>query len=368
MNINRSFHGSKSNYSNINQFLSQSFPTTTELSTTSPCIFIGFNEDYQCFFAGTESGFYIYNTHPYAVRFHRELDGGIGIIELLGKSNIVALVGGGTNPKFSPTNVIIWDDFQNKPIAKLEYGSEVKAVRCRSQRILIMLGTKALLYNFSDLHLISQYETAANPLGLCSMVSDDNKNMTIVAIPGCKPGDLRIEIVEAKRSFAIQAHQSALSNIVLSNDGELCATTSDRGTLIRIWNTRDGSLYRELRRGIEPVNILSISFSQDNMNLCLSSDKGTIHVYSLIERNKAQIHEKNKKSTLRFMKNYLPNYFSSEWSQTSFGVPNARKSICGFLPGSSNIIVILTEDGKFYQYRYMPGEDLVQLIKTEKFS
>jgi len=297
------------------------------------------------------------------------MDGGIGIVELLGKSNIVALVGGGSNPKFSPTNVIIWDDYQNAPIAKLEYGSEVKAIRCRNQRILVVFQTKAMLYNFSDLHLISQYDTASNPKGLCDMVSTTTSGQyqTIMAIPGCKPGDLRIEMVEAKRSFAISAHQTPLSNIALSSDGKFCATTSNRGTLIRIWNTQDGSLHKELRRGLEPAKILSLSFSNNNQNLCLSSDKGTIHIYSLIDRTEAKEHEKNKKSTLSFMKNYLPNYFSSEWSQTSFSVPNSQKSICSFSANDTNLIVIITEDGKFYQYRYLPGQDLVQLIKTEKF-
>jgi hypothetical protein len=295
MNINRSLTSSNMissdpNYNYIvdkTQSTSQNSEENTDpLNIPSVKLYIGFNEDFQCFFSGTESGFYIYNSNPFMERFHREMDGGIGIVELLGKSNIVALVGGGTNPKYSPTHVVIWDDYQNTPIAKLEYNSEVCAIRCRGQRILVLLTNKTMLYNFADLKLIAQYETCANPKGLCTMIS--NNNHTVIAIPGCKPGDLRIEMVESKRSFAINAHMTPLSNIAMTMDGKLCATSSERGTLIRIWNCEDGSLYRELRRGIEHANILSLNFRPNGDGLCLSSDKGTIHIYSLVDRKSAK--------------------------------------------------------------------------------
>ena len=371
MNINRSLTSSE--LSNHN-FVVDNTSVTSEESSMDPLnvpsvrLYTGFNEDYQCFFSGTESGFYIYNSNPFKERFHREMDGGIGIVELLGKSNIVALVGGGTNPKFSPTHVMIWDDYQNALIAKLEYNSEVRAVRCRGSRILVVLTNRAMLYNFSDLKLIAQYETCENPLGLCTMVANGVNGGTFIAIPGCKPGDLRIESVENKRSFAINAHMTALSSIALTMDGRLCATTSEKGTLIRIWNCEDGSLYRELRRGIEHANILSLNFKPSGDGICLSSDKGTIHIYSLVDKKLAKDdHEKNKKSSLSFMKRYLPEYFSSEWSQTNFRVPHSKKSICSWSPEDNNTIMILTEDGRFYQYRYLPGEDMVQMIKTDKF-
>lgn len=389
MNISRTLNASKMISSldqseddepvNLNENASASNETSISdpLNAPSAKLFIGFNEDHQCFFSGTESGFTIYNSNPYMERFHRELDGGIGIVELLGKSNIVALVGGGNNPKYSPAHVMIWDDYQNMPIAKLEYNTEVKAIRCRGQRILVVLTNRVLLYNFADLKLVAQYETTPNLNGLCSMIS--NSNSTIIGIPGCKPGDLRIEIIihpagrasdqmDTKRSFAINAHQTSLSNISMSMDGKLCATTSEKGTLIRIWNCEDGSLNRELRRGIEHANILSLNFKPNGDGICLSSDKGTIHIYSLVDKTKAkEEHEKNKKSSLSFMKRYLPDYFSSEWSQTNFSVPHSKRSICAFTPDDNNTIMILTENGRYYKYRYLPGEDLVQLVATEKF-
>lgn len=367
--MNQSVEYFKSTSNEENNESSTNLYYSTPIESSSPNIFIGFNDDNNCFFCGTETGFYVYNTNPFKERFHREFDGGIGIVETFGKSNIVALVGGGTHPKFSPTNVVLWDDYQNKTLATLEYSKEITAIRCREKKIMVVQNNKVLLYNFADLHLIAQYDTYNNPNGLCALVSCNHSkyNQTVMAIPGGKIGDLRIEFVEMKKSFAISAHQNELSQICLSMDGTLCATTSNRGTLIRIWNTDDGTLKKELRRGIDQVHILSLSISPDNANICLSSDKGTVHVYSLIERQQAQNYEKNKKSTLSFMKRYLPNYFSSEWSLTSFSIPGNLPSICCFDPNDNNIVMIITKDGKFYQYRYIPGQDLVQLIKTAHY-
>ena len=71
---------------------------------------ISFNQNQDCFAVGTENGFRIFNTQPIKETYSRDLGGGIGIIEMLYKCNILAIVGGGNNPKYPSTKLMLWDD------------------------------------------------------------------------------------------------------------------------------------------------------------------------------------------------------------------------------------------------------------------
>lgn len=52
---------------------------------------------------------------------------------------------------------------------------------------------------------------------------------------------VRMELYDVRRTKFIQAHSSGLAALSLSLNGRLLATASDRGTLVRIYSTADGS-------------------------------------------------------------------------------------------------------------------------------
>lgn len=67
----------------------------------------------------------------------------------------------------------------------------------------------------------------------------------------------------------------------MNYDGSLLATSSEKGTLIRIYRTDTGEFLHEVRRGSDKAEIYSVCFNSSSKLLACSSDKGTIHIFSL---------------------------------------------------------------------------------------
>ena len=79
------------------------------------------------------------------------------------------------------------------------------------------------------------------------------------------------------------AHESALTTLTVPPSGSLVATSSSRGTLIRIWDSTTGKRVREFRRGTDKAEIYGVAFRPDEREVCVWSDKGTIHVFTLAD-------------------------------------------------------------------------------------
>lgn len=160
------------------------------------------------------------------------------------RCNILALVGGGKSPRYSPNKVMIWDDHQSRCIGELSFRSEVRAVRLRRDRIVVVLELKIYVYNFADLKLLHQIETSPNRKGICAL--SPTPKTCVLACPGQRKGEVRVELYSMKKTRFVQAHDSSLACLSLSLDGALLATASNKGTLVRIFNTADGTKLQEV--------------------------------------------------------------------------------------------------------------------------
>ena len=205
---------------------------------------------------------------------------GVGIIELLYKSNLVALVGGGEQPVFPPTKVIIWDDYQNKGIAELEYDNPVRAVRLKRDIIVVVIDTSVFIYDFRTLNMRSTFKTCPNPKGLIAVSSSDKK---VIAFPSTEEGKVIVANLETGTQVTVEGHKHAISALCLSPEANYLVTASSEGTLFRVWDTQRGDKCGEFRRGKSVAEIYSVNFSQDGKLIVTNSNRGTIHVYSLGE-------------------------------------------------------------------------------------
>ena len=296
------------------------------------------------------------------------MNGGIGIIEMFQRTNLLALVGGGKNPKFQINQLIIWDDHQGKIISKLRFNENLMSVRLRNNKIIVLTRNKFYAFNMKTLVTIAIIKTYDNPLGIIATSNGDINNKLIVAFPYESQGHVFLgEITQKSEKLSVvQAHDSKIACISINKDGTLLATASDKGTLIRIFTTNDGQKFSEFRRGTKTVEMNCIAFDPNNKFIGCSSNVGTIHIFSIAAITKA-LDEKNNKAKNEIedepknSKSFLGKiggllniknaYLESERSFAKFKVQE-ENSILGF--GSENTFVVITMDGKYYKAAYNP--------------
>uniref|UniRef100_A0A2K5QPR0 WD repeat domain 45 n=4 Tax=Platyrrhini TaxID=9479 RepID=A0A2K5QPR0_CEBIM len=259
-----------------------------------------FNQDQSCFCCAMETGVRIYNVEPLMEKGHldHEQVGSMGLVEMLHRSNLLALVGGGSSPKFSEIS------------------------------------------------------------GLCDLCPSLEKQLLV--FPGHKCGSLQLVDLSSTKPgtssapFTINAHQSDIACVSLNQPGTVVASASQKGTLIRLFDTQSKEKLVELRRGTDPATLYCINFSHDSSFLCASSDKGTVHIFALKDTRL------NRRSALARVGKVGPmigQYVDSQWSLASFTVPAESACICAFGRNTSknvNSVIAICVDGTFHKYVFTP--------------
>ena len=320
---------------------------------------MSFNQDGGCLAVGTGSGFRICNVHPFEENLRRTLggdgnsnnggspgDGGIAHIEMLYRTNLLAITGHSNSPQFPPNKVLMYDDHLQRTVGDLSFRQKVLTTKLRRDRIVVVLRDRTYIYNFADMTLLDKVYTGENPHGLVAISIDNGgvggstvtgvetraqevlgsgrsnsqqrNNGMVLAVPSTQKGQVRVELYGLRRQTFIDAHDSQLGALALSVDGSLLATASERGTVIRLFDTRGvtiggGSSHgssrqdatsvsssvplREFRRGVERATITCLTFSLDSTWLGCASDHGTVHVFQTHGPNDNKAAEKKTRSS-----------------------------------------------------------------------
>lgn len=159
----------------------------------------------------------------------------------------------------------------------------------------------------APLRKIGKWETAENENGLCALSTAAGSSL--LALPGRQPGHVQLIHLPGSangpatagssagsssfRSPILLAHTHPLSALACSATGAHLLTASERGTLLRVWDTARGVQESELRRGVDPAEIWGLLFEdaifpttdrRDSMRrkggrVVGWSDKGTMHVW-----------------------------------------------------------------------------------------
>uniref|UniRef100_A0A7E4WBJ4 WD repeat domain phosphoinositide-interacting protein 3 n=1 Tax=Panagrellus redivivus TaxID=6233 RepID=A0A7E4WBJ4_PANRE len=317
----------------------------TSTSDKQKLIGLTFNQDGGCFGATTKNGYSMYNAEPLKMLIDDCFDGGMSIVEMLFRCHYVALVGTGQNVVYPQNKVIIWDSLYKQQIGEIVAESNIKAIKLRRDKICVVLDDKILVYSFSEApELLSTIETAPNTTGICALsASVDN---SLLAYPAKETGGI-VKIVNLAKlevpAVRIKAHNHAVAEISFNFPASLMATASEKGTLIRIYDTDSGTLMNEFRRGSNPAKVLSIAFSLDSSLLAVASSHSTVHVFSLMCLQKQ--HPRIGTTIERYFKGDV-SFLRLKISPT---MSTATVCKCAFDANSESVIVVCS-DGSYHRF------------------
>jgi len=77
----------------------------------------------------------------------------------------------------------------------------------------------------------------------------------------------------------IAAHKAPIAYLALSPKGDVVATASDKGTVIRVFSVPQGDKLFQFRRGSYPTRITSMAFNHNGDYLVVGSDTETVHLF-----------------------------------------------------------------------------------------
>ncbi|CAI5737332.1 unnamed protein product [Peronospora destructor] len=232
-----------------------------------------------CISVGTRQGFAIYNCEPFGKCFQEDI-GGIGIAEMLYCTSLVALVGAGDQPAFSPRRLRVWNTKTGAAICDLNFVTAVLAVRMNRQRLVAVLERKIYIFDISTMKILETLDTSPNPKALCALSPHDNGHLAFPS--GASPGEIVLyDANNLSVSNAFQAHRTAPVAMAFNPQGTLLATASESGTLIRVFAVPSGKKIAAFRRGSYGAQVYCLAFNESSTILCASSDTGTIHFFSL---------------------------------------------------------------------------------------
>ena len=175
------------------------------------------------------------------------------MVVMLYRTNILALIGSENNQIYNKNKVIIWDDYQKKSLSELKFSQNILNLKLRKDKIVVICLDKIYVFSLSSFESIDIIETGENIHGVIGI--NYNIDNTIIAYPDKKKGKIKIKNYEKTTNILVDAHEKLIGNIVLTINGDLMASATEMGTIIRIFNTENGTLLQEVRRGKEKAHI-----------------------------------------------------------------------------------------------------------------
>ncbi|THH28523.1 hypothetical protein EUX98_g5674 [Antrodiella citrinella] len=376
-------------------------------------LFANFNQDFTCISVGTRKGYSITNVDPFG-KVYTMADGARGIVEMLFCTSLIALVGAADHPQSSPRKLQIVNTKRQSMICELLFPSSILSVKLNRKTLVIVLENEIYIYDISNMRLLHVIETTPNPDAIAALSpSAENSYLAYpspVPSPSSGPsgqapaaaatqtGDVLLFSTRTLTvANVIQAHKAPISFLAINSNGTLLATSSDKGTVIRVWSIPGAEKLYQFRRGTREAKIYSMNFNIMSTLLAVSSAHDTVHIFKLgpQKAHKAEVQspasetgsldsrdgglevggyeafidkKKNgsvssslRRRSLHLTKNltssvggYLPNTLTEMWEPSRdfafLRLPTSGSRCVVAMSGTMPQVMVVSSDGFFYLY------------------
>mmetsp|Transcript_5200 Transcript_5200/g.7303 ORF Transcript_5200/g.7303 Transcript_5200/m.7303 type:complete len:413 (+) Transcript_5200:34-1272(+) len=274
---------------------------------------VGFNQDCSLITVGSSRGFRVYRCHPFKKCF-QAAEGSIKFVEMLFSTSLVALVGAGKQPAFSPRRIRLYNTKTKSFICELDFATTVLNVKMNNKRLVAVLENKIHIFDLETLNILHTLRTPSNPNGVIALSSDVRNGFLALPCHESKGEILVYDVINLQVQSSINAANNPIQNLSMNAEGALLAAASTQGTVIRVFSIPGGEKLHTFRRGSYPVTIHSIAFSPKSTHIAVSSSSRTIHIFELFEREKKpkpnQAIPATASITTASISSYLPNLLS----------------------------------------------------------
>lgn len=175
----------------------------------------------------------------------------------------------------------------------------------------------------------------------------------VTVIPARLTGTVKIQLEskEAPGKFRttgpFRFHESHIAQLTVSKDGRIVVSASERGTILRIFETENGTEIKEVRRGSTQAHIHSICVSDSDDMIATTSNRGTCHIFWVKRDNTHSALSSSRMPSFvpNFVNDAMPLYFNSEWSSSQLPI-TSDKSI-SYFTNDDTLLVIVSVNGTF---------------------
>lgn len=329
---------------------------------------ISFNQDKTCIACGTNYGYKIYNSRNFKKIGDRDLDKPIAKIQMLYRSNLLLLVLGSADNMRSGNTLIFWDDKTNDTTGMLTLKHNINKIKTRKDLIYVLHDVHVHIISMESLQIVKKVDTRGNAMAIFACSYADS--LKVIAYPSADraAGYFTMYNVHNEKLMYINAHNHDVECIEMDYNGTVVASASKKGTIIRVFKVKDGTVLQEFRRGIDNAKIMSLCFDMTGSMLGLSSDSGTVHIYGINneenegKESKSPISVKNKSSKLGIFKKAF-KYFDSEWSTVQLKVDEKIVFVNFNADGSE--VLVYKSTGKFWRYEFPKDNEKKKSQKIE---